>query len=147
MLGIYERGFGPQDRSVAGQRERNSIVGAKRRSAIGTFVERSTRCVQLLRLLAYDALMMQVALAAGLGELPQELRKTLALDQGTEMACQVGGVGDVGIKTSLCATAGPWQRGINQNTNGLLRQYIPKATNLTKYSANENARVENEFHH
>jgi len=145
MLSIHERGFDPQDRSQPGHWEGDLIVGPSNRSAIGTLVERKTRYVKLVHLPAHDSLTMHAALVDCLGALPETLRRTLTWDQGTEMARHLDITRDVGIKIYFCDAASPWQRGTNENTNGLLRQYFPKSTDLSRHSRSELARVEREL--
>jgi len=145
MLSIHERGFDPQDRSQPGHWEGDLIVGPSHRSAIGTLVERKTRYVKLVHLPAHDSLTMHAALVDCLGALPETLRRTLTWDQGTEMARHLDVTRDVGIKIYFCDAASPWQRGTNENTNGLLRQYFPKSTDLSRHSRSELTRVEREL--
>jgi len=145
MLTIHDREFDPLDRSVPGPWEGDLIVGPNHRSAIGTLVERQTRYVKLLHLLAQDSLALHAALVAGLGGLPAGLRRSLTWDQGTEMARHLEITRDTGIKVYFCDAASPWQRGSNENANGLLRQYFPKSTDLSKHSPHDLARVETEL--
>jgi len=145
MLSIHEREFAPSDRSVPGYWEGGLIVGSHNRSVIGTLVERQTRYVKLLHLPSRDSQTLYAALVAGMGHLPAGLRKTLTWDQGTEMASHLDVTRDTGMKVYFCDPASPWQRGSNENTNGLLRQYFPKFTDLTKYRPQDLIQVENEL--
>jgi IS30 family transposase len=145
MLSVHQRGFDPSDRSVAGHWEGDLIVGPHNRSAIGTLVERQTRYVKLLHLPAFNSIDMHAALVRALGQLPPPLRRTLTWDQGTEMAKHLEVTADTGAKIYFCDAASPWQRGTNENTNGLLRQYFPKSTNLAIHTPRDLARVEDEL--
>lgn len=145
MLSIHDRGFEPTDRTVPGNWEGDLIVGPHHRSAIGTLVERQTRYVKLLHLNALTSAELHTVLVRVLGELPPPLRRTLTWDQGTEMARHLDVTADTGTKIYFCDAASPWQRGTNENTNGLLRQYFPKSTNLAVHSPNDLARVEDEL--
>ncbi len=145
MLSIHERDFEPTDRTVAGNWEGDLIVGKQNHSAIGTLVERKTRTVKLLHLPSRDSQTLRAAVVDRLGKLPPELRTSLTWDQGTEMASHLDITRDIGIKVYFCDPASPWQRGTNENTNGLLRQYFPKFTDLSIYSPEDLLRVENEL--
>ncbi|NYE18033.1 IS30 family transposase [Microbacterium immunditiarum] len=145
MLSVHQRGFDPSDRSEAGHWEGDLIVGPHNRSAIGTLVERQTRYVKLLHLPAFNSIEMHAALVRTLGELPPPLRRTLTWDQGTEMANHLDVTADTGTRIYFCDAASPWQRGSNENTNGLLRQYFPKSTDLSVHSPRDLARVESEL--
>ena len=145
MLSVHERGFDPVDRSVAGHWEGDLILGPHNRSAIGTLVERQTRYVKLLHLSAHNSIELHAALVRALRELPPTLRRTLTWDQGTEMAKHLDVTADTGTKIYFCDAASPWQRGSNENTNGLLRQYFPKSTDLSIHTARDLARVESEL--
>ncbi|MGC5225148.1 IS30 family transposase, partial [Micromonospora sp. DT81.3] len=110
-----------------------------------TLVERQTRYVKLLHLSALTSAELHAVLVRVLGELPPPLRRTLTWDQGTEMARHLDVTADTGTKIYFCDAASPWQRGTNENTNGLLRQYFPKSTNLAVHSPKDLARVEDEL--
>ena len=145
MLSVHERGFEPTDRTQAGHWEGDLIVGPHNRSAIGTLVERQTRYVKLVHLRAYNSIEMHAALVRCLNALPPVLRQTLTWDQGTEMAKHLDVTADTGTKVYFCDAGSPWQRGSNENTNGLLRQYFPKSTDLSIHSPRELADVESEL--
>lgn len=145
MLSVHDRGFDPTDRSIAGHWEGDLIVGPHNRSAIGTLVERQTRYVKLLHLPAHNSTELLAALVSTLNELPPSLRQTVTWDQGTEMARHLEITQATGTKIYFCDAASPWQRGSNENTNGLLRQYFPKSTNLAVHSRRDLARVETEL--
>lgn len=145
MLSVHDRGFEPTDRSIAGHWEGDLIVGPHSRSAIGTLVERQTRFVRLLHLPAHNSTELLHALVRTLNELPPPLRRTVTWDQGTEMARHLEITQATGTRIYFCDSASPWQRGSNENTNGLLRQYFPKSTDLSIHTARDLARVENEL--
>jgi transposase, IS30 family len=132
---ISERPAEADDRAVPGHWEGDLILGAHNRSAVGTLVERSTRFVVLLHLPGpHDVLAFQDAVVGAMGVLPAQLRRSLAWDQGLEMRNhkQISLAADLPIY--FCDPHSPWQRGTNENTNGLLRQYLPKGTDLSKQS-------------
>ncbi|EON22007.1 integrase catalytic subunit [Nocardioides sp. CF8] len=145
MLSIHDRGFEPTDRSAAGHWEGDLIVGPHHRSAIATLVERQTRYVKLVHLPAQDSATLRSRLVTALDGLPASLRQTLTWDQGTEMARHLEITATLGTKVYFCDAASPWQRGSNENTNGLLRQYFPKSTDLTVHTPHDLARVEHEL--
>ncbi|MPV38223.1 IS30 family transposase [Georgenia subflava] len=132
MVTISERPAEAEDRAVPGHWEGDLIMGQHNKSAIGTLVERSTRFVMLMHLPGgHNAENMQAAIAATIGTLPAALRRSLTWDQGTEMKShrQITIAQDLPIY--FCDPHSPWQRGSNENTNGLLRQYYPKGTDLS----------------
>jgi transposase, IS30 family len=139
MVMISERPAEAEDRAVPGHWEGDLILGS-RGSAIGTLVERSTRFVLLLHLPAgHGADAVAAAMTGAMATLPAQLRRSLTWDQGKEMAAhrQVSLATDLEIY--FCDPHSPWQRGSNENTNGLLRQYFPKGTDL---KAHDKARLE-----
>lgn len=108
-------------------------------------MERQTRYVELLHLPAHNSFETHAALVWELGQLPPPLRRTLTWDQGTEMAKHLDVSTDTGTRVYFCDAASPWQRGSNEDINGLLRQYFPKSTNLSAHSAHDIARVASEL--
>lgn len=135
MINISERPKEVEDRAVPGDWEGDLIIGKGNGSAIGTLVERSTNYTMLIHLPdGYKAEQMRDALTAKIKTLPGALRHSLTWDQGIEMRDWKTVKVDARIEIFFCDPHSPWQRGINENTNGLLRQYLPKGTDLSVYS-------------
>lgn len=135
MVSISERPAEADDRAVPGHWEGDLILGRGNNSAIGTLVERSTRFVMLLHLPGrHGAVEVREAMARAIGQLPETLRRSITWDQGSEMAQHHLFSVDTGVEVYFCDPHSPWQRGSNENTNGLLRQYFPKGTDLSKHS-------------
>jgi len=142
MVPISARPAEAADRAVPGHWEGDLIMGKNNRSAIGTLVERTTRFCLLLHLPGgKDAATVADEMIKTIQRLPAELRRSLAWDQGTEMAqhAQITLATDLDIY--FCDPHAPWQRGSNENTNGLLRQYFPKGIDLATHSREDLARV------
>jgi len=154
---ISQRPAEVEDRAVPGHWEGDLILGTDR-SAIGTLVERTSRFTMLLHLppvgdraapkvkngspvTGHGAEAVRDAIAAAIGELPEHLRRSLTWDQGAEMAQHARLRVDARLQVFFCDPQSPWQRGTNENTNGLLRQYFPRGTDLARHSPQDLAAV------
>ena len=151
---ISERPAEADDRAVPGHWEGDLLIGLER-SAIGTLVERTTRFTMLIHLpreagfgtiprtkngpplAGYGAVTMKNALASTMTALPEQLRRSLTWDRGKELSAHAQFKVETGIPVYFADPHSPWQRGSNENTNGLLRQYFPKGTDLARWSADE----------
>jgi IS30 family transposase len=151
---ISERPAEADDRAVPGHWEGDLLIGLER-SAIGTLVERSTRFTMLIHLpradgygtilrtkngpalAGYAAVTMKNALASTMTTLPEQLRRSLTWDRGKELSQHAAFKIETGIPVYFADPQSPWQRGTNENTNGLLRQYFPKGTDLSRWAADE----------
>ena len=146
MTSIDQRPAAVLDRVQAGHWEGDLITGTANRSAIGTLVERTSRYVLLVHLPdQHTAEATNDGVIAAMSGLPAALRRTLTWDQGKEMAAHQQLVAALGMDVYFCDPHSPWQRPTNENTNGLLRDYFPKGTNLSVHSADRLLEVQNEL--
>ena len=149
MLMISNRPAEVADRAVPGHWEGDLITGKLNKSAVGTLVERTTGYVLLLHLPTnHGTQSVTEALIARMAELPAQLRRSVTWDQGKEMAAHAnltGGALGANFAVYFCDPHSPWQRPVNENTNGLLSQYMPKGTDLSVHSAADLAWIEQEL--
>jgi IS30 family transposase len=146
MVNISERPAEAADRAVPGHWEGDLLVGAHGKSAIGTLVERATRFTMLVPLPAgRDAPAVADALTPVIAGLPDALRRSLTWDQGWEMRSHARIAVDADCEIYFCDPHAPWQRGSNENTSGLLRQYFPKGTSLAGHTPQHLAAVADEL--
>ena len=146
MTMIGDRPAEVEARTVPGHWEGDLITGAANRSAIGTLVERTTRYVRLVHLPnEHTADATRDGVLTVMSDLPAELRRSLTWDQGKEMAGHLQITAATGMRVYFCEPHSPWQRGTNENSNGLLRDYFPKGSNLAVHSAERLAQVEEEL--
>ena len=137
MTNIKERPEEIEGRLVPGHWEGDLIPGTGGASAIGTLVERTTRFVLLVHMPTRKADVAASAFAGALNTIPAPLRKTLTYDQGKEMANHESLALGTGMRIFFAGPHSPWQRGANENTNGLLRQYFPKGTSLSDFDQSD----------
>ena len=142
MVSIEQRPEPANLRLEPGHLEGDLIKGAFGRSAVGTLVDRSTRMTYLVKLRSANAQEVRKAFQARLRKLPPHLRLTLTYDRGTEMACHQQFTAEMGMPVFFCEAYSPWQRGTNENTNGLIRQYLPKGSDLSTASQRDLTRIE-----
>lgn len=142
MTGIDQRPQAANLRLEPGHLEGDLIKGAYGRSAVGTLVDRFTRRTLLVKLDSANAQHVKKAFQARLRTLPPHMRRTLTYDRGTEMACHEELTQALAMPVYFCQAYCPWQRGTNENTNGLIRQYLPKGTDLSLLSRADLTRIE-----
>jgi len=143
MLSIEERPQEVENRIVPGHWEGDLIVGKNNRSVLGTLVERTTRTTILVPIKNREAETVAKAFAKAVMRLPKEMKLTLTYDQGREMAQHKLFTNLTGVKVYFAHPRSPWERGTNENTNGLIRQYFPKGTEFNKVSRYEVKRAQN----
>ena len=146
MTMIDQRPTDVDDRKQPGHWEGDLIVGSNCRSAIATLVERRSRFLVMVPLPeGHKAPVVREAIVAALESLPHNAVRTLTWDQGTELTQHRELASASGISIFFCEPHSPWQRGTNENTNGLIRQYFPKSTDLNQHSAARIAQVAREL--
>ena len=142
MVSIEDRPPEIADRKIPGHWEGDLIIGKRNQSAIGTIVERTTRFTLLAPLHSKEASEVRRSFARKVRVLPPDLRRSLTYDQGKEMAEHVQFTVDTGAQVYFAHPHSPWERGTNENTNGLLRQFFPKGTDLSAVSRREIKKVQ-----
>jgi IS30 family transposase len=145
LISIDERPREVADRTVPGHWEGDLLVGHANASALGTLVERTTRFTLLVPLAAKDAVTVRQAFARELRTLPAQLRRSLTYDQGPEMREHSLFTKQTKMRVYFAHPHCPWERGTNENTNGLLRQFFPKGTRFNQLSRREIKRVQAMF--
>jgi IS30 family transposase len=142
MFSIEERPKEVEDRIIPGHWESDLIIGKNNRSALGTIVERTTRTVILVPVKSKEAEVVAKAFAKEVKKLPQQMKLSMTHDQGREMAKHKLFTDITGVKVYFAHPRSPWERGTNENTNGLIRQFFPKGTDFSKVSRYEVKKVQ-----
>jgi len=142
MLSIEERPKEVADRIIPGHWEGDLIIGKNNRSALGTLVERTTRATILIPVKNREAEIVARAFAKEVKKLPQQMKLSMTYDQGREMAQHKLFTEITGVKVYFAHPSSPWERGTNENTNGLIRQFFPKGTDFNKVSRHEVKKVQ-----
>jgi transposase, IS30 family len=142
MLSIEERPKEVEDRTIPGHWEGDLIIGKNNRSALGTLVERTSRTTILIQVKNREAEVVAKAFAKEVKKLPQQMKLSMTYDQGREMARHKLFTDLTGVKVYFAHPRSPWERGTNENTNGLIRQFFPKGTDFNKVSRYEVKKVQ-----
>ena len=142
FISISERPKETLSRTIPGHWEGDLIVGKDGQSAIGTLVERMTRYLLIVPLQKKDAVSVRTAFAKAIKQIPRYLKKTLTYDRGSEMSEHKLFLKQTKVQVYFCDPHSPWQRGTNENTNGLIRQYFPKGTDFTEVTKKELQRAQ-----
>jgi len=142
IISISERPKEVKNRIVPGHWEGDLIIGKEHNSALGTLVERTTRLTLLVPLKAKDAFAVRKAMAKSFSRIPRQFKKTLTYDRGTEMSQHKLFTKETKIQVYFADPYSPWQRGTNENTNGLIRQFFPKGTDFQNISLTKIYEVE-----
>jgi IS30 family transposase len=142
MLSIEERPKEVENRVVPGHWEGDLIIGKNNRSALGTLVERTSRTTILIQVKSKEAEVVAKAFAKEVKKLPQQMKLSMTYDQGREMAKHKLFTDITGVKVYFAHPRSPWERGTNENTNGLIRQFFPKGTDFNKVSRYEVKKVQ-----
>jgi transposase, IS30 family len=141
-VSIDQRPLEAADRKIPGHWEGDLIIGAKNTSAIGTLVERTTRLTLIVKLDAKNAVTVRESFEKKLNNLPEYLKRSLTYDQGQEMAEHLTFTKNTNIAVYFAHPHSPWERGTNENTNSLIRDFMPKGTDFSKVSAEELQKVQ-----
>lgn len=137
MISISERPKEVEDRTIPGHWEGDLIMGKWKKSALGTLVERTTRTTILVPLQSYDAVSVRKALVHEFRSIPRQMKLSLTYDQGKEMADHVRLSKEAQLQVYFAHPGCPWERGTNENTNGLIRQFFPKGTDFSMVSRHQ----------